>query len=268
MDPVSIGVVTVGALAAAGGALYLTTRDGRTNGRFPTPNGAPAPLDMNVLASVIDRITIKNPSNATRPLHEVPIVGRVSTPWVDGFSPRDSISLSHPQQGVQTLAAVREMLHESGNADIDPRCYWYLIANECGPTGVHCWWRAVGNVKANWSLYGSRERMAQGYASVASPECTRLWVVQDRLMSRDIYFGYDNFADAVRHHVRVLSQPGYAGPNGVLESWRAGGLDGLIAGARALARGGYSPETQDVREVEARAFWSGRQRQMGDQWVR
>lgn len=270
MEPISLAVMAGITLVGAGGAFLFQTRDGRTNGRFPTPNGTPAPLDTRVLQAVIDRVSFHT-ATASTPLHEVPIVGRVSTPWVDGFSPRQSLNV--PEDGARTLDALREMLAEAGRSDCDPRCYWRLIGNECGPTGVHCWWRNPGNMKANWGLYrrpgqsvtDAKQRMAEGYANVVAPECTRLWVVVDRLLSHDIYYGYDSLGDGVKHHFRLFENPRYAG---VIEGYRQGGLDGLVMAERALARGGYSPETADVREAEARAFWRGRERALGSAFAR
>lgn len=265
MDPVSIAIVSAGALVAAGGALYWNTRPSRTDGRFPAPHGGPIPVPADTIERVIALRTLKSLNGAPASIHEVPILGRVSTPWVEGFSPRDSISLSHPQEGITTLAAVREMLNEAGAGDVDPRCYWRLIGNECGPTGVHCWYKAIGNMKANWGIYGTADRMRAGFVSVAAPECSCVWAVVDSYQSHDVYYGYDTFRNAVTHHMRLFQNPRYAG---VRSGYAAGGLAGLIQAERALANGGYSPETADTREAEATRFWNARARQCGDGWVR
>jgi hypothetical protein len=279
MSNTMIAVAAGIGLLAAGGAVYAATNP-RTDGRLPgdplifpqpPPTGVEALVPASVLEAIIARRRrngqplIAPPSAAPPSAIEKPIRGRLSTPWGTGTN-REAYYTA--PGAARTLANVRAILSLGNRADIDARCYYALISQECGPIGRSCWHYNIGNYKANTKVWATPEMIRAGRVLVPGstrPGITGVWCVTDRVHSNDLYFCYDGFANGVADHFRLFEWSNY---RGVIEGYRAGGLNGLIQAESALARGGYSGATTVERTARAQRYWAMHTQLLGDLWVR
>lgn len=163
----------------------------------------------------------------------------------------------------QSLANLRTAMSAAGRGDEDVRCAFCLTVIETGWGKIGWNWN-MGNVKGSSAYHGNAETIANGFLWTRTPESIGAYVLVDRVNSLDCYHAFENWTAYCRYQARLLTE--YPNFRGVREAWRVGGIEGLYAGERIFAKGGYSGTGEMGRLADARAYWSRMRRLFQTEW--
>lgn len=219
------------------------TREPWSHVRFGGPGSG-----LRVLATR-DRAAIATRNGA----RQVPLVPPVRTPVV----PQGFDKMTGDGRTVY-LRAIKQLLVDIGESQVDARCVMFLFANESNwdtAAWCHCFVnaKAQGKVEADtfdWMV-------ANQVVRVTDRDATGLYVLQDGLNSIDGYFAFASPQVGMRYAINRIKA------TGAYDELLIGTLEGAQAFARALSAGGWSPESADGRAREITGFWNACTRKMG-----